>query len=317
MSFTFNGVTSDDLGLIVTNSVFRPSWAEERNDLTIPGRSSKMYMETGVYPNEELTIQTAITDVTKIREIYSTICGEGKLILSSNPDEYLYATVEPLIPEGVALEMALLPITFSLAPFAYAIEPTQVQIGKEYTAAENTSSIYSEPVIQIKMKKSSSTILKGDVDMDGKITAADAALVMEEIANIAGGGEPTFTPEQFEAADMDGDGKLTAADAAEILRIYSENTKKDPAAPSQNVIINTNGAKLFVGIPSEVIANGFTVTIDCGLHLIYYTDLSGNMVNILHYSSLDLPLLHEGTNYMKYTGDNVESVTVTINERWL
>lgn len=316
MSFTFNGVTSDSLGLIVTNSVFRPSWAEERSELNIPGRSSKIHIGTGVYPNEELTIQTAITDVAKIREIYSTICGEGKLILSSNPDEYLYATVEPLISEGVALEMALLPITFSLAPFAYAVEPTQVQIGKEYTAVENASSIYSEPVIQIKMQKSTSAILKGDVDMDGKITAADAALVMEEIANIAGG-EPTFTPEQFEAADMDGDGKLTAADVAAILSEYASGASKDPTTPAQNVIINTNGAKLFVGIPSEVVANGFTVTIDCGLHLIYYTDLSGNMVNILHYSSLDLPLLHEGANYMKYTGDNVESVTVTINERWL
>lgn len=312
---------SNDYGLYIDTPLPPPSAKRRYNRIEIAGKND-IVTGTDAYDDVSYTLTGYVFSDGKSfnnNRIYELFKGAKTLEISRYEGFYFNVNeIEEIIPESSYNGTKVLySVTMQLAPFKYAKEPSTTEIGKEYTAVENTSSIYSEPVIQIKMKKSTSTILKGDVDMDGKITAADAALVMDEIANIAGGGEPTFTPEQFEAADMDGDGKLTAADAAEILRIYSENTKKDPASPSQNVIINTNGAKLFVGIPSEVVANGFTVTIDCGLHLIYYTDLSGNMVNILHYSSLDLPLLHEGTNYMKYTGDNVESVTVTINERWL
>ena len=238
------------------------------------------------------------------------------MILSTAPGEYINCRVEPLIPQGVALDMAELPISFDCYPFAYAVDPTVTEIGTSYTTVNNTSSIYSAPIIAIKMTKAAGTILKGDVNFDGKITAVDASLVLAEIANIAAG-TPTFTPEQFEAADMDDDGKLTAADASAILRIYNDGQTHDPTTPAQNVIVNTNGAQLIIGIPEDVITNGFTVYVDCGLYLIYYLDTAGNMVNIMNYSSLDLPLLHTGDNYMMYSGDNVESVTVTINERWL
>lgn len=314
--FIFNGTDSRDLGLILPETPFRPSWAESVDEITIPGRPEVIKNPNGTYPNQPLTINTVISDSSKIQQIYSVLAGEGKLILSTAPGEYINCRVEPLIPQGVALDMAELPISFDCYPFAYAVEPTATEIGTSYTTVSNTSSIYSAPIIAIKMAKAAGTILKGDVNFDGKITAVDASLVLAEIANIAAG-TPTFTPEQFEAADMDGDGKLTAADASAILRIYNDGQTHDPTTPSQNVIIYTNGAQLIVGIPEDVITNGFTVYVDCGLYLIYYLDTAGNMVNIMNYSSLDLPLLHTGDNYMMYSGDNVESVTVTINERWL
>ena len=126
-----------------------------------------------------------------------------------------------------------------------------------------------------------------------------------------------LTPEQFEAADMDNDGLLTPKDASKILQIYAEGQSHDPETPAQNVIIYTNGAQLIVGVPDDVIANGLSIYIDCGLYLIYYYDLTGEMVNIMNYSSLDLPLLHTGENYMWYEGQNVSAVSVIINERWL
>lgn len=314
--FIFNGTDSRDLGLILPETPFRPSWAESVDEITIPGRPEVIKNPNGTYPNQSLTINAVISDSSKIQQIYSTLAGEGRLILSTNPNEYINCRVDPLIPQGVALDMAELPITFDCFPFAYAVEPTVTEIGTSYTTVSNTSSIYSAPIIAIKMAKAAGTILKGDVNFDGKITAVDASLVLTEIANIAAGA-PTFTPEQFEAADMDGDGKLTAADASAILHIYNDGQTHDPTTPAQNVVIYTNGAQLIVGIPDEVLTNGFTVYVDCGLYLIYYLDTNGEMVNIMNYSSLDLPLLHTGDNYMMYSGDNVESVTVTINERWL
>lgn len=314
--FVFNGTDSRDLGLILPETPFRPSWAESVDEITIPGRPEVIKNQNGNYPNQALTINAVISDSSKIRQIYSALSGEGKLILSTEPGEYINCRVEPLIPQGVALDMAELPVTFDCFPFAYAVEPTVTEIGTSYTTVSNISSIYSAPIIAIKMAKKSGTILKGDVNFDGKITAVDASLVLAEIANIAAG-TPTFTPEQFEAADMDDSGTLTAADASAILRIYNDGQTHDPTTPSQNVVVYTNGAQLIVGVPEEVVTNGFTVYVDCGLYLIYYLDTAGEMVNIMNYSSLDLPLLHTGDNYMMYSGANVESVTVTINERWL
>lgn len=314
--FTFNGVDSRDLGLIITQTPFRPSWAEQVEEIVIPGRPEVIKEPNGIYSNQSLTVEAVISDKSKIKQIYSTLNGEGKLVLSTNTTEYINCIVEPLVPQGVALDMAELSITFDCYPFAYAISPTVVQIETSATVVNNTSSIYSAPVIKIDLQPDDAPILKGDVNFDGKITAVDASLVLTEIGNIAAG-EPTFTPEQFEAADMDDDGMLTAKDASKILQIYAEGQSHDPETPAQNVIIYTNGAQLIVGVPDDVISNGLSIYIDCGLYLIYYYDLTGEMVNIMNYSSLDLPLLHTGENYMWYEGQNVSAVSVIINERWL
>lgn len=321
--FTFNGVNSNDLGLIITETPFRPSWAESVDEITIPGRAEVIKNPNGTYDNQSLTINAVISDSSKINDIYSALSGEGKLILSTAPNEYINCRVEPLIPQGVALDMAELPITFDCYPFAYAVEPTVAEIGTSFTEINNTSSVYSAPIIKISVEKSSSTIMKGDVNMNGRIDPDDASLALAEYVRLSSGQPGTFTPEQFYAADMDDDGVLSASDCSAILRLYTELSSGTgtitPSTTSQQVEINTNGASLIVGLPSEVLANGFEVYIDCGLYLIYYLDMEGNMVNIMNYSSLDLPMLHAGTNYMKYNspGDFVESCTVTINERWL
>ena len=53
----------------------------------------------------------------------------------------------------------------------------------------------------------------GDTNLDGKITSADAALVLRAIVGLS-----TLTPNGIMNADVDGDGEVTAADAAAILR---------------------------------------------------------------------------------------------------
>ena len=54
----------------------------------------------------------------------------------------------------------------------------------------------------------------GDVDGDGKITAADARLILRRAAKLI-----SFTMEQDARADVDKDGKVTAADARKVLRV--------------------------------------------------------------------------------------------------
>ena len=57
------------------------------------------------------------------------------------------------------------------------------------------------------------TALKGDINKDGQVTAADALLALQATVH-----KITLTPEQIAAADMNNDGELSAAEALYILR---------------------------------------------------------------------------------------------------
>lgn len=57
------------------------------------------------------------------------------------------------------------------------------------------------------------TVIPGDIDGDGKVTAADARVGLRGSVDLE-----NLTERQKRAADVDGDGKVTAADAREILR---------------------------------------------------------------------------------------------------
>ena len=68
---------------------------------------------------------------------------------------------------------------------------------------------------------SAATVLKGDVDMNGKITAMDARTVLRAAARL-----DEITDTQKIIADVSGDSKVTASDARTILR-RAANIEKD------------------------------------------------------------------------------------------
>lgn len=57
------------------------------------------------------------------------------------------------------------------------------------------------------------SFLKGDVDGDGKVTAADARTILRAAAQLE-----TLNASQLENADVNNDGEITAADAREALK---------------------------------------------------------------------------------------------------
>lgn len=155
--FLFNGVSSLDLGLIVTQPVLRPSWEEDVREEAIPGEYCKLMIGSGIYNNAELTIQTAIpdADAATLDRIYGTLHGFGKLQLSTSPTEYLEAYVNKLEPKAVAALMGELPVSFSLRPFARAVEPAVVDMTHAsgtsgwYYRLDNPGSAPAEPLISI------------------------------------------------------------------------------------------------------------------------------------------------------------------------
>ena len=68
---------------------------------------------------------------------------------------------------------------------------------------------------------------KGDVNLDGKISVADAKLVLKHVASIK-----ALSEEQLDLADVNGDGKISVTDAKWILQIVAE--LREP--PSQTTV---------------------------------------------------------------------------------
>lgn len=86
----------------------------------------------------------------------------------------------------------------------FAKEPEAVSVTEEVSDEEETS----DTEISCRL---------GDVNFDGKITAADARLALRISAKL-----DTPTAEQFVAANVIVDGKITAADARLILRVAAK-----------------------------------------------------------------------------------------------
>ncbi len=93
---------------------------------------------------------------------------------------------------------------------------------------------------------SAKTVLLGDVDMSGKVTASDARTVLRVSAQLEEL-EESIIP----VADADKDGRITSADARKILRISSKLDENENIELSDTVYVNkfmpeTDSLELFV-----------------------------------------------------------------------
>ncbi len=78
---------------------------------------------------------------------------------------------------------------------------------EKLTSAETKIAEWEQPI------EPPVTVSYGDVDSDGKVTAADALEVLKSVV-----GKVALTDQQWKAADVDGNGKADAADALDILK---------------------------------------------------------------------------------------------------
>lgn len=158
--FAFNNYNSSN-DLIITQPIIRPSWAQEMNEIST-NKVSHIIQFSRSYSSSPITIATAIRNTSQehIRTLYNSLRGFGKLTVSSCPDEYMYVVASVLQPEAVAMTMAELNIMFTLLPFAYAVNPTAVNISSNYTKIENNGTVFSAPEIKF------TPISAGDVNID-------------------------------------------------------------------------------------------------------------------------------------------------------
>lgn len=151
-SFTFKGVTSDSLGLIITRPMVRPTWAPEVEFTPIIGRPRQNPFTKSWYPNSRLPVQAVIADAStaSVRAIYNALRGYGTLVISTAATEYMNAYARLPVPEPQALLMAELPIEFECEPFAYALTDSEVTITSatsSYAEVPNGGTAFTDPQI--------------------------------------------------------------------------------------------------------------------------------------------------------------------------
>lgn len=162
-SFTFKGISSNTLGLIITRPIVRPTWAPEIEYTPIIGRPRQNAFTKPWYPNSRLQVSAVISDASesKVRTIYNALRGYGTLTISTAANEYMNAYVRLPVPEPQALLMAELPIEFDCEPFAYAIAESSVDITSatsNYQEVENTGTAFTDPEITIIASAATTTI---------------------------------------------------------------------------------------------------------------------------------------------------------------
>lgn len=151
-TFIFNGTSSDELGIMVRKPIVRPTWGNEYAEAALAGGLRKLMQKSNYYDNASLVIEAYVHEATqaKMRQIYSAFNGEGKLWISTAPDEYIDVIISPLIPETVALLSAELPINMTCLPFAYAVSPTELDLtsASSYMKVPNAGTMFSAPEIR-------------------------------------------------------------------------------------------------------------------------------------------------------------------------
>ena len=153
-SFIFNGHNSEELGLMVTQPIIRPSWAAEYNELTAAGGIRKVMQKMNTFGNAPFSIETYLDDASQenIRKVYGALSGSGKLVVSTAPSEYLDVIISPISPVPVAFLAAEISVQLTARPFAYAVSPTIVDLtgAASYVEIENKGTVFSAPEIRLK-----------------------------------------------------------------------------------------------------------------------------------------------------------------------
>lgn len=239
--FLFNGVNSDDLGLMITSPPVRPTWALENEEFTLAGRAVKYYQKSETYESQTMTIDTFLDDISpeNLQKLYQTFQGDGKLWLSSSPAEYLEVIAQPPDIKSVAYLAGECGLKFTVKPFARAVNPTIVETGTQnsYISVNNGGTLYSEPLISF-----------------------------VSLAN-------------------------------------------------QDIKITVNGEDFTVTHPDGCTFDS-TIFIDCEEQVVYFQRPDGATYTCMQYTSGDLPLLHTGENFVKYSG-NVRDFKINVKERFL
>jgi len=175
MSFTFDGITSDDKSILVESY---PVWVIPNriyNEVNVPGRNGTLLFDTGSYENVPQPYDIAIISrdgkfEDKVHSFLSWINGNAgyrRLEDSKTPDTYRMARFKGNAAEieNAFNMIGKATITFDCMPFRWLKSgETSITISSTNTDIVNPTKFPSKPLIKVN-GTSAGTITIGDVTM--------------------------------------------------------------------------------------------------------------------------------------------------------
>ena len=149
--FTFNGIDSREMGVIVT-AMPETVRAERRiESITVAGRNGSLHTDEGVYESYDRTMECALIKRARLDEITAWLVGSGEMTFSTEPDKVYRVTIANKI--SIAQMMRVFQkfqVILDTQPFKYSVNAAGNAL--ELTAPttiRNSGTVYSEPLITV------------------------------------------------------------------------------------------------------------------------------------------------------------------------
>lgn len=150
-TITYSGVSSDTLGIMINQVIVPPSSVEEYEMIKIPGRPEPIRSNLKTRSPIMIEVEATIVEENKLRQIYSTFQGTGRLIISTESDKYYNASAQVITPDNIARYMNKITLGFECQPFAYAVnnDPVELEISGSAASIEIGGGYYCQPIYRI------------------------------------------------------------------------------------------------------------------------------------------------------------------------
>lgn len=149
--FTFKGIDSRDMGIIVTSmpETVRPERRME--SITIAGRNGTLHTDEEAYESYDRTMECAIKKRAKLDEIAAWLVGSGEMRFSTEPDKVYRVTISNKISISQMMRMfQKFQVIMDTQPFKYNINPFADELTlTAQTIIRNGGTVYSEPIITV------------------------------------------------------------------------------------------------------------------------------------------------------------------------
>lgn len=149
--FTFKGVDSREMGVIVT-AMPETVRAERRvESVTVAGRNGSLHTDEGVYESYDRTMECALIKRARLDEITAWLVGSGEMTFSTEPDKVYRVMIANKI--SIAQMMRVFQkfqVILDTQPFKYSVNAAGDAL--ELTAPttiRNSGTVYSEPLITV------------------------------------------------------------------------------------------------------------------------------------------------------------------------
>ncbi len=214
-----------DDGFQFANDGVNPQVKATINGKTAPVTDAyEQALDDMIVVNYDFGVCDSIIDTVHVVELISPVAGEYPVPFAMSPSEQYYvSTIQWSGPDGDLWDSDQFKAGVT---YTAAIHLLPVKHGTQYLysfADQVRAFVNDHPVERVEHLGNALTVyvtytcteavLYGDVDGDGKVSAADALEVLKSVV-----GKVTLTEEQTKAAGTDGNGKADAADALEILK---------------------------------------------------------------------------------------------------